>query len=44
MGSTITGYAIGYGMETFLGPLELKYAYSPEVENGEWYVRIGFSF
>ncbi|MCW5518287.1 patatin-like phospholipase family protein [Aureitalea sp. L0-47] len=38
------GYAIGYGMETFLGPLELKYAYSPEVDNGEWYVRIGFSF
>jgi NTE family protein len=38
------GYAIGYGMETFLGPLELKYAYSPEADNGEWYVRIGFSF
>jgi NTE family protein len=39
-----TGYAIGYGMETFLGPLELKYSYSPDVDSSEWYVRIGFSF
>lgn len=39
-----TGYAIGYGMETFLGPMELKYSYSPENDNSEWYVRIGFSF
>ena len=39
-----SGYAIGYGLETFFGPLELKYSYSPEIDNGEWYVRLGFSF
>ncbi len=39
-----TGYSIGYGMETFLGPIELKYAYSPEMDTDEWHVRVGFSF
>ncbi|MFT5892816.1 MAG: NTE family protein [Dokdonia sp.] len=39
-----TGYALGYGMETFLGPLELKYTYSPEVNIGEWFIAIGFQF
>ena len=39
-----TGYAIGYGMETILGPLELKYTFSPEVDTGEWFIAIGFQF
>ena len=39
-----TGYSIEYGMETFLGPNELKYAYSPEMDTDEWHVRVGFSF
>ena len=39
-----SGVGVGYGMDTFLGPLELKYAYSPEREVGELYVRVGFIF
>ncbi len=39
-----SGFAIGYGLETFLGPVELKYSYSPERETGEWYVNVGFRF
>ncbi|MEP5131970.1 MAG: patatin, partial [Nonlabens ulvanivorans] len=39
-----TGYAIGYGLETFLGPLELKYSFSPEQSKGEFYVNLGFQF
>ena len=39
-----TGYALGYGMDTFLGPLELKYTYSPEVKTGEWFIALGFRF
>lgn len=39
-----TGYAIGYGLETFLGPLELKYSFSPEQKQGEFYVNLGFQF
>lgn len=39
-----TGYAIGYGFETFIGPIEAKYSFSPERDQGEWYVNVGFSF
>ncbi len=39
-----TGYALGYGMDTFLGPLELKYTYSPEVKASEWFIALGFQF
>ena len=38
------GYALGYGLETFFGPLELKYSFSPEREAGEWHVNAGFRF
>lgn len=39
-----TGYALGYGLETFFGPVEVKYSYSPEFKSDEWLVNIGFRF
>ncbi|TQD36914.1 patatin-like phospholipase family protein [Haloflavibacter putidus] len=39
-----TGFAIGYGLETFLGPLEAKYSYSPERAESEWFLSLGFWF
>lgn len=39
-----SGFALGYGLETFLGPIEVKYAFSPERDEGEWYVSVGFRF
>ncbi len=38
------GYALGYGLETFLGPIQAKYSYSPEQHEGIWYFNIGFWF
>ncbi|MBR9845200.1 MAG: patatin [Algicola sp.] len=38
------GYALGYGIDTFLGPIEAKYSYSPERGKGIWYFNIGFWF
>ena len=38
------GYAIGYSLETFLGPLEGKYSYSPDTGNGYWFFNLGFWF
>lgn len=38
------GFAIGYGLETFLGPIEVKYAFSPEIGQDIWYVSAGFRF
>lgn len=39
-----TGYAIGYSMETIIGPIELKYSYSPEADQSIWYFNLGFWF
>lgn len=38
------GYALGYSLETFLGPLEGKYSYSPDTGNGYWFFNLGFYF
>ncbi len=39
-----TGYAFGYGLETVLGPIEIKHTWSPENTNTYTWVSIGFSF
>ncbi len=39
-----SGYALGYGLETFLGPIEVKYSYSPEIKNSQWFFSLGFWF
>ena len=38
------GYGLGYGIETFLGPIQAKYSYSPEQSKGIWYFNVGFWF
>ncbi|WP_034260205.1 patatin-like phospholipase family protein [Altibacter lentus] len=43
-GVDYSGFALGYGLETFLGPMEVKYAYSPELDESNWYVSVGFRF
>lgn len=39
-----SGYAIGYSLETFLGPIEGKYSWSPEANQGYWFFNLGFWF
>ncbi|MDX1544157.1 MAG: patatin-like phospholipase family protein [Christiangramia sp.] len=39
-----SGYALGYGLDTFLGPMEVKYTYSPEVGKSYWFFSLGFWF
>lgn len=39
-----SGFGMGYGFETFAGPLQLIYSYSPEVAESNWYVSLGFWF
>ncbi|TXG37536.1 patatin [Seonamhaeicola maritimus] len=38
------GYALGYAIDTFLGPIQAKYTYSPERNKGIWFVNLGFWF
>lgn len=39
-----TGYALGYGLETVLGPIEVKYSWSPELSKGFTWFSVGFWF
>jgi NTE family protein len=39
-----SGYAIGYGLETILGPIEIKHTWSPETASRFTWVSVGFWF
>ena len=39
-----SGYAVGYGLETIIGPVEMKYSWSPEQPKGFTWFSIGFLF
>lgn len=39
-----SGYAIGYAVETVIGPLEARYSWSPESSNSIWFFNLGFWF
>lgn len=39
-----TGFAVGYGLETIIGPIEVKYTWSPERSSGYTWFSVGFWF
>ncbi len=39
-----SGYGIGYGLNSFLGPLQVKYSYSPETKRSIWFFSLGYWF
>ena len=39
-----SGYALGYGIETFLGPIEANFSWSPETNESIWFFNLGFWF
>lgn len=39
-----SGYALGYGLETIVGPVEIKYSWSPELPKGYTWISVGFWF
>lgn len=39
-----SGYALGYGLETAIGPVEVKYSWSPEISNSYLWFTVGFIF
>ena len=41
---TSSGYAVGYGLRSIIGPLELAYSWNPDNNQNFWYVNIGFWF
>ncbi len=41
---TRSGYAIGYGLKSIIGPIELVYSWNPDNKNNYWRVNVGFWF
>lgn len=41
---SFSGYGIGYGYESIIGPLEIKHSWSPEIGNHYTWLSIGFWF
>jgi len=39
-----SGFALGYGMETIIGPLEIKHSWSPETKDHHTWFSVGFWF
>jgi NTE family protein len=39
-----TGYAFGYGYDSILGPIEVKYTYSPDQRSHYWFFNLGYWF
>lgn len=38
------GYALGYAIDTFIGPIQAKFSYSPEAKQSVWFFNVGFWF
>ena len=39
-----TGYGFGYGMESIIGPLEIKHSWSPDTKEHYTWFSVGFWF
>jgi len=42
--NTKSGYMVGYGLDTFLGPIEINYSWSPDHNKNYWYFNVGYWF
>lgn len=41
---SFTGFGLGYGLETLIGPVEIKYTWSPETHFSGFWFNLGFIF
>ncbi|MCL6267433.1 patatin-like phospholipase family protein [Flagellimonas myxillae] len=41
---TYSGYGLGYGFESFLGPIQIYYSWSPEISEGNFFFSVGYWF
>ena len=39
-----SGYGIGYGWESFFGPVQVIYSWSPEISDGNFFFSVGYWF
>lgn len=41
---TFSGYSIGYGLESFLGPIQIHYSFTPETDDSQLFFSVGYWF
>lgn len=41
---TFSGFGLGYGFESFLGPVQIYYSWSPEIKNDSIFFSVGYWF
>lgn len=41
---SFSGYGVGYGFESFLGPIQIYYSWTPEIENDNFFFSVGYWF
>ncbi|WP_420603760.1 patatin-like phospholipase family protein [Flagellimonas sp.] len=41
---SFSGYGIGYGLESFLGPVQIYYSWTPEISNSNVFFSVGYWF
>ncbi len=39
-----SGYGVGYGWESFFGPVQILYSWSPQIQDGNFFVSVGYWF
>ena len=39
-----SGYAIGYGLKTIIGPIQVQYSWTPDTNLNIWYINVGYWF
>nr|WP_299388129.1 patatin-like phospholipase family protein [Allomuricauda sp.] len=41
---SFSGFGLGYGLESFLGPVQIYYSWSPEISEGNFFFSVGYWF
>lgn len=41
---SFSGYGVGYGFESFIGPIQIYYSWSPEIKNDSIFFSVGYWF
>ncbi|SHG53693.1 patatin-like phospholipase family protein [Flagellimonas flava] len=41
---SFSGYGLGYGLESFLGPIQIYYSWSPEINTNNFFFSVGYWF
>ena len=39
-----SGFGVGYGLESFIGPVQIYYSWTPQVDEGKIFFSIGYWF